>query len=223
MGALRCTRSSGTDGSTPNAVVVANDGDLYGTTSAGGLAGEGVIFKLNNADTDGPATAFNITPNYSDPHGVENGSPVSFKLTAVDTDGRIAVGYTGTAHFTSDDPQAILPADATLTNGIGTFEATFSVTNTLTVTDTVTPAITGSYQIDVLLRANVASHHTDYRRSGWPVQRHGYGARCLRRCCYGLWRYGSNHHFRQISNITSQCETDQRRGDVQRDAEDRPG
>ncbi len=63
----------------------------------------------------------------------------------------MVTGYTGTVHFTSSDPLAILPADAPLTNGVGTFNATLRApgSQTLTATDTVNSAITGSATITV--------------------------------------------------------------------------
>src|SRR5262249_42623549 len=57
----------------------------------------------------------------------------------------LARGYTGTVHFTSNDPNAILPADTTLTNGGGTFLATLSPGRRLIIaTDTANASITGS-------------------------------------------------------------------------------
>jgi autotransporter-associated beta strand protein len=73
----------------------------------------------------------------------------SFTVTALDAFNNVATGYTGTVHFTSSDPQATLPADATLTNGVGTFSATLRTggNQTLTATDTVNSSITGSITI----------------------------------------------------------------------------
>jgi hypothetical protein len=61
-------------------------------------------------------------------------------------------GYTGTIHFTSSDPKAVLPANATLAGGKGTFSATFATagTQSLTATDTVTSSSTGTLAISVL-------------------------------------------------------------------------
>jgi outer membrane autotransporter protein len=49
-------------------------------------------------------------------------------------------------HFTSSDGSAVLPANATLTNGVGTFTATLKTagTQTITATDTATASITGT-------------------------------------------------------------------------------
>ncbi len=54
--------------------------------------------------------------------------------------------YTGTVHFTSTDAQAILPADTTLTNGVGTFNITLETygPQTITATDTIASTITGN-------------------------------------------------------------------------------
>ncbi|HLN26793.1 MAG TPA: hypothetical protein VK395_03555, partial [Gemmataceae bacterium] len=74
------------------------------------------------------------------------GTPANFTVTAKDPYGNTASGYTGTVTFSSSDTQASLPANAALTNGTGTFSATFNSlgTQSLTATDTVTSTITGS-------------------------------------------------------------------------------
>ncbi|MGA3882053.1 hypothetical protein ACPCYY_19660, partial [Bacillus pumilus] len=60
--------------------------------------------------------------------------------------GNVATGYTGTVHFTSTDGIAVLPADTTLTNGVGTFSETLDTagSQTITATDTAHGAITGT-------------------------------------------------------------------------------
>src|SRR5207244_1832539 len=65
---------------------------------------------------------------------------------AKDAFGNTAAGYAGTVHFTSSDAQAVLPADSTLTKGVGTFSATLKTagTQSITATDTVTSSITGT-------------------------------------------------------------------------------
>jgi hypothetical protein len=70
----------------------------------------------------------------------------SFTVTAEDPYGNSATGYNGTIHFTSSDSQAILPADATLTSGTGSFSATLETvgTQSITATDTTMPTLTGS-------------------------------------------------------------------------------
>jgi hypothetical protein len=80
------------------------------------------------------------------PTSVTAGDVDSFTVTAYDAYGNVATGYTGTVHFTSSDGQAALPADATLTNGTGTFTATLKTagTQSLTATDTTNSALSGS-------------------------------------------------------------------------------
>src|SRR5262249_50817393 len=41
--------------------------------------------------------------------------PTSVVVTALDQYGNVATGYSGTVHFASSDPQAVLPADCTFT------------------------------------------------------------------------------------------------------------
>ena len=67
---------------------------------------------------------------------------VAFPVTVIaqDSSNIVAAGYTGTVHFTSSDGSAVLPADAKLTDGIGTFMVTLKTVNrgsfsTITVTD----------------------------------------------------------------------------------------
>jgi hypothetical protein len=72
-----------------------------------------------------------------------------FTVTARDGYGNLATGYRGTAHFTSSDSQAALPADYAFTsadNGVHTFGATLNTagTQSLTAADTVTASLTGT-------------------------------------------------------------------------------
>jgi hypothetical protein len=80
------------------------------------------------------------------PATVTAGAAFSITVTAVDVFNNLATGYNGTVHFTSTDGAATLPADATLTNGVGTFSATLKTAGnqTITATDTVTSSITGT-------------------------------------------------------------------------------
>jgi len=89
-----------------------------------------------------PATHFSV----SAPAGISPNAAFSFTVTALDANNTATNNYAGTVHFTSSDSQAVLPANATLTNGTGTFSATLKTlgTQTLTATDTVTSSITGT-------------------------------------------------------------------------------
>jgi hypothetical protein len=82
----------------------------------------------------------------------------SFTVTAKDQFNNTNTGYAGTVHFTSSDGAAILPANSTLTNGVGTFSATLNTTGsqTITATDTVTAAIIGNVVVTVNAAGAVA-------------------------------------------------------------------
>jgi hypothetical protein len=71
-------------------------------------------------------------------------------VVARDAFGNTATGYTGTAHFTSSDPAAVLPADTTFINGVATVSVKLLTvgTQTITATDAANPAITGSVSSD---------------------------------------------------------------------------
>jgi hypothetical protein len=73
------------------------------------------------------------------------GTALNVIVTAVDASGASATTYAGTVHFTSSDPQAILPADSRLTSGTGTFSVTFKTAGgqTVSVGDTATASIAG--------------------------------------------------------------------------------
>jgi hypothetical protein len=69
---------------------------------------------------------------------VTAGASDTFTLQAVDAYGNPVTSYSGTVHFTSSDPKAVLPANSTLTNGKGTFSVTFETAGTQSVTATST-------------------------------------------------------------------------------------
>ena len=73
------------------------------------------------------------------PASATAGTSFSFTVTAQDGSNATDTGYAGTVHFTSSDGQAVLPANSTLTSGVGTFSATLKTAGnqTITATDTV--------------------------------------------------------------------------------------
>jgi hypothetical protein len=95
--------------------------------------------------TVSPAAASTFTVS-GFPSPVMAGTGSSFSVTAKDTFGNTATGYTGTVRFTSSDGQAMLPGNSTLSNGTGTFNATLKTAGaqSLTATDTMSSSITGS-------------------------------------------------------------------------------
>jgi len=72
-----------------------------------------------------------------------------YTVTAKDTVGNIVPGYTGRVHITSTDGRAVLPADAMLTNGAGSFYITFKAASpqSLFAVDTATSTIKGSLSL----------------------------------------------------------------------------
>jgi hypothetical protein len=83
------------------------------------------------------------------PATITAGTGGSFTATALNADGSVNTGYTGTVHFTSSDPRAVLPADYTFTPsdaGVHNFTATLDTagTQSITATDTTTPNINGT-------------------------------------------------------------------------------
>lgn len=85
------------------------------------------------------------------PPGASPGSAFNVTVTAFDAANNLAPSYSGTIHFTSTDPLASLPANATLTNGSGSFSATLKTpgSQTITATDTAMASITGSSTINI--------------------------------------------------------------------------
>lgn len=90
----------------------------------------------------GPATHLVVTA----PASADSGVPTTVTVVAFDANNDEATGYTGTVAITSSDPDAELPANATLTSGSGTFSVDFNSggSETVTATDTVTSSITGA-------------------------------------------------------------------------------
>jgi hypothetical protein len=81
----------------------------------------------------------------SAPASAGTGTPVSVTVVALDANNNVATAYAGTVQITSSDSSAVLPANAKLTSGVGTFSVDFSSAGpqTVTATDTVTGSITG--------------------------------------------------------------------------------
>jgi hypothetical protein len=83
------------------------------------------------------------------------GSSFDVVVSALDTQGQVVTGYTGTVHFSSSDPQATRPDDYTFTasdNGTHPFSKGVTLVNagtqTITVTDTAS-GVTGSVTVTV--------------------------------------------------------------------------
>jgi hypothetical protein len=96
------------------------------------------------------------------PSPASAGQAHTITVTALDSAGNVLRDYTGTVHFSSSDPQAVLPPDYTFTggdHGTHTFTVTLKTagTQSLTVADTTTPALTVSQTGIVVNPAAVSS------------------------------------------------------------------
>ncbi len=83
----------------------------------------------------GPAASFDV----STPASAQAGDVISVSVTARDSGGNVATGYTGTVQFTSNDAQAVLPGDYTFLagdNGVKSFNVTLKTSGNRTVTAT---------------------------------------------------------------------------------------
>ena len=98
------------------------------------IAGTSIAITVGAAAA---ATHFAVTaPATSGP-----GVPCIFTVTALDQFGNKATSYSGTVHFSSQDPNAILPADSALTGGAGVFTATFMTAGNQGLTAAATGAL----------------------------------------------------------------------------------
>jgi hypothetical protein len=111
--------------------------------------GAGTVAVLLNAgdwSALSQATSFAVS---GFPSAVTAGTPGTFTITAKNASGTTAANYTGTVHFTSTDPQAVLPADYTFTTddaGVHTFNVILKTagTQSIAATDTTTASLTGA-------------------------------------------------------------------------------
>ncbi len=93
-----------------------------------------------------PGTA--VTLSLSGGGGFVN-SPQVVTVTARDSFGNVATTYSGTAHLTTSDPLATVPADGAVTNGVGFFTLTPRTIGTQTVTATDAAGLTATESVVV--------------------------------------------------------------------------
>src|SRR5207253_3078280 len=134
------------DGNTPSHTFIGGVTLFHGVTqsiTATDTSNSSITGSANVTVNGAAATHLDVT-GYPTP--TTAGASHSFTVTALDPPANPATGYAGTVHFTSSDAQAVLPADSTLTNGTGSFDATLKTagTQSITGTDTNTSSITGS-------------------------------------------------------------------------------
>jgi hypothetical protein len=107
-----------------------------------------VAVLLNAADWPGSSQATRFAMS-GFPSPVAAGTTATFTITAQTASGTTATNYTGTVHFTTSDPRAVLPADYTF-NAADAGVHAFSVTlrsagsQSLTATDRATKSLTGT-------------------------------------------------------------------------------
>jgi len=92
-----------------------------------------------------PAAATHLT--VTAPPTTNAGVPFSISVTAKDAFNNTATNYGGTVHFTSTDNSAALPANMTLTFGVGTPSVTLNAMGTsatVSATDTVSGSVNGT-------------------------------------------------------------------------------
>jgi adhesin/invasin len=90
------------------------------------------------------------------PSAATAGATGGFTVTVQNIDGSTATSYSGTIHFSSSDPQAVLPADYTFTAGDAGVHTFANMTTlkkkgkqTISVTDTLNGALSATDSISV--------------------------------------------------------------------------
>ncbi len=122
----------------------------------GGTGGENATQEIQSWTGSFPqappqVTRFVVSAN---PTSITAGQTVAVTVTAMDQNGNVFTGYRGTVHFTSSDPQAVLPANYTFVaadNGVHTFMVTLKTAGneTVSVNDTAKTSVTGSTTVAV--------------------------------------------------------------------------
>jgi predicted outer membrane repeat protein len=132
------------------------------TITATDTSNPSLTFTVNLTVLPGPTTQFVITGT---PSSILINTPFQFTITAEDVEGNpTGSAYTGTLYFSSSDSHAQLPANTTLTNGTGTFTATFETggSQVIYATDTVTSTLyVESAPITVLISNLVVTTNLD--------------------------------------------------------------
>src|SRR5262249_54054708 len=118
------------------------DGGAIAPPPEGNFYSGGFAAKINLA----PSPSFAVA---GFPSLTTAGVSSTFTVTALNADGTVNTGYTGTVQFSSSDPQAVLPADYTFTaadKGVHTFTVALKTagSQSITGTDTATGSTTGS-------------------------------------------------------------------------------
>jgi hypothetical protein len=141
------------------------NGDGFPDLAVAGASGTSTVSVLINTGDWSVPQASSLTVN-GFPSSITAGTAGSFIVTAKYADGSVDDNYTGTVHFTSSDPQAILPADYTFTAadaGMHTFSATLTTAGAQSITATDTANLTSSDTgIQVNLGLSVSGPNAGY-------------------------------------------------------------
>jgi len=135
---LAFSTTTGVISGTPTVVAASADYTVTATNS-GGFTTASLTIAVN----PGAATHFSVT-GFPSPATAGVAHPVT--ITALDAANYTATGYSGTVHFTSSDPTALLPGDyffSASDSGIKSVNCTLKTagTQSITATDTTTGSI----------------------------------------------------------------------------------
>jgi hypothetical protein len=138
---------------------------ISGSTNFPTTAGAYQTAWNGNSTGEGFVAEISLAPSFSVagfPSSVTAGVAGNVTITAQNADGSINTGYTGAVHFTSSDPQAVLPPDYTFTaadNGVHTFSATLKTAGSqaISAADTSIASMAGT-QSGIVVTASAATH-----------------------------------------------------------------
>jgi hypothetical protein len=136
------------------------DGSCTGAACSAWIAGPHTVAGTHTASAKTSAATLAVNPAaahhflVSAPASATAGTAFTVTVTAKDAANNTVAGYTGTAHLTSPDAAAVLPANYTFVaadNGVRTFSVTLNTagSQTVTATDTVSPSINGAATVNV--------------------------------------------------------------------------
>jgi FG-GAP-like repeat len=120
-------------------LLTAGNQTITGTTQTAGYTA-----TSSNISVSVVATKFIVL----NPANAVVNSPFGFAVLATNASGIVAATYTGTVDLTCSDSKATLPANTTITSGVGTFSATLLTHGnvTITATDATSGSINGAGQ-----------------------------------------------------------------------------